>query len=703
MREEFSQNLELESTLVLTLKEKQYISAFFAIRKELLNGRFQYLPLITRWRLYSKIHKIPAQTIRKWFETSGLPSGLRKLVGRTKRPKKSHLVIPEIPVTLDEFNDLLSRHPHLETRQDFDVKKLRVIAYFTLKARMKSGRISSYNDFKDFSQETKVPLRNIMIWAEDKAHPRLILTLVRNEYLRQQMESGISQEAMTHRIDFTTTFNTFKDILDGARLTVKSVVRGLNHILKKSSKQLTTIDFRHYNKSEKQKLLSIARFIQKHREKIESLLRSSDGIDSDLRIGIAKGILHAFVPQAFESLQFRLLLDEQFEIYPPEKKRLIQDASNHLSGLGQNHLSRVISQLLNLNSKQVYHNLRYSHPRLIGGILAFLLDITDTFESLSHGSVKAIGHNQSIADPIFLSNEGFLELMARLYGTIATDGTMDRNCSITYYESNKDRRHRVLSLLSQLGLVNATMSLSGENTDAINIPAIIGRMLEKLGLLRGDKVLQSVTLPEFIRNGSYRTQIAFLEEIIPEDGWITFRDDDGMSIIVGLDGTRILVEKRKMDAYSFSNLISQAAIDFIIDNGTDTEWVRGKETYVYKVIAPSLIEELSRRGNSVADGLLQKILRNPPRMLQDVQDMLRMLGIESNLRPVRVTYSQRTKRVSMAWRLDVTDPDSIARFSVLVRVNDNRKHARIQRWMRNNPELVDAAIQFLQELGISEL
>jgi hypothetical protein len=76
--------------------------------------------------------------------------------------------------------------------------------------------------------------------------------------------------------------------------------------------------------------------------------------------------------------------------------------------------------------------------------------------------------------------------------------------------------------------------------------------------------------------------------------------------------------------------------------------------------------------------------------------MLKTLEIESNLKPIRVNYSLKTKRVSVAWQLAITNPDSIASFSVIVRPDDKRKSARILKWIKSIPDVVATAKARLQ-------
>ena len=94
-----------------------------------------------------------------------------------------------------------------------------------------------------------------------------------------------------------------------------------------------------------------------------------------------------------------------------------------------------------------------------------------------------------------------------------SDGHLDEKRVIYYVENDPERRQRVKNLLDELGDVQYE-----EERNRLRVPVPVGRLLENLGMPVGDKAQQQIPLPEAITKGSNEVKIAYLQELIPEDG-----------------------------------------------------------------------------------------------------------------------------------------------------------------------------------------
>jgi hypothetical protein len=139
-----------------------------------------------------------------------------------------------------------------------------------------------------------------------------------------------------------------------------------------------------------------------------------------------------------------------------------------------------------------------------------------------------------IKDPLFPTSLELQILLAQLYAIIASDGHIHRNSfRLSYFEENPERRARVKMIISKLGNVWMRLHEDSERGDGLHLPSILGRLLHSIGMPDGDKVIQGITVPDFIMNGPPEVQIAYLQELIPEEGAVSYEVHGTLKIVWG--------------------------------------------------------------------------------------------------------------------------------------------------------------------------
>jgi hypothetical protein len=302
--------------------------------------------------------------------------------------------------------------------------------------------------------------------------------------------------------------------------------------------------------------------------------------------------------------------------------------------------------------------------------------------------------------------EDFLILMARLYAIIASDGSINSSYGVKYSEKNKSRREYVKRLFRRLG--SFSFNETSDEQGAIigfSLPAAIGRLLVSLGLPRGDKVLQGVRIPSFIIDGSVAIRKAYIEEVIPEEGWVYIRKDRDF-VEFGISRSRVLYEARKKRDSGDKNIISGSHAALVRKKGNREKITCGseKQMSIFYVLRPRRLEELkthsSQRIAKLADELESIILRHPPGLLSDEKYLFSSVGIQLSLKMSKISLSEKTGRVSVEWTLRNSSQEDGARLGVLAPPIHVKKKKRLLEWMDRHPEFVEKAMRQFKLAGM---
>jgi hypothetical protein len=315
---------------------------------------------------------------------------------------------------------------------------------------------------------------------------------------------------------------------------------------------------------------------------------------------------------------------------------------------------------------------------LTGRTLGFVLSVMNLGIAQVKKKITAIGRSYSrtwqIRNPRFPEGLKLQEILARLYAIIASDGHIDRKTfSLTYCENNPDRKLRVRSILASLGDVWINEYLDSERADTLLFPTLLGRLMHKLGIPLGDKVIQSVRIPPFIMNGSPEIQSAYLQELIPEEGAVTYAMDGGLKILWGRSA--ILHEQRAEKIYAGQRHLDKSLIEFIVNHGKYE-----KKRNCYRLSAGHLRSFKKSKNPMIASkaGELERIARSNKNKLQlDEQQLCRNLGIKTGRHLCYVRYYVESGRVSCHWEAHTRSQEDVELWWKKAPPNDVRKRTRL--------------------------
>jgi hypothetical protein len=374
---------------------------------------------------------------------------------------------------------------------------------------------------------------------------------------------------------------------------------------------------------------------------------------------------------------------------------------------GDYDLSNVVRQLTDYSEKiagrdAIISDFRPESNYLKGRTLQLLLSAQKKTIKEVESKITRLGKGRQIVKPRFPEREEFLVLMARLFAIVASDGSIDTDYRVFYYENNKSRRKIVKLMLQQVGRVTTPIIRNRDKSEGgFKIPNIIGRLLAGLGMPIGDKVLQGVRLPDFIVYGTPVIQRAYLAELIPEEGSAAI-DSDGYARI-GWSRSAVLHDPTKSSRFSFVSKLPTYLVDFIERHGTPVERTYGRGTVegTFRMMTMADLESLMDSDNPLeakAALELDHIVRsNPSDFIEDEKRLCEANGIMTkDQNPSDIALSEQTGRVSVKWTTGTSSQEDVAVWSIVAPPNDVKKRMTLEKWMKSRSRLVKEARQKIE-------
>jgi hypothetical protein len=639
------------------------------------------------------------------------------------------------PSTLDEYEVLLERHPYVADHPRFKEKDRFARAYLAMRNRKETD---STIPLSKLSHDYEIEASTVWYWFSSnpvkRRLPRLFQELASHERLRILHEARIPSEARRHRVDPSDAYEILKPLKAIDNFTPIGAADRLSKLCKMilKNENLIFVELRPYNTRKGPRwLLEVGESIEHNLPETEEHLNKQLSNDSmKYRLGCANKTLYIWKRQTDPFGYLTLFDGECFYFNQSDRRTLIREARNHLNLKGNIHLTTLLQQITDVSEagrasiSAIGADVRHDRDHLFGETLQFILDITGRDLTDIAPKIRAIGQQEQIKNPRILEGGKLLELMARLYAIVASDGHVGELWNfLGYHEYNPARIRIVKDLVQKLGDVRSSyfhdakkigglrvpiprrlgrlmlrFGLKG-NISGLRFPHVLGRLMIKLGMPAGDKSIQEVGLPDFILYGSPEVVCAYLEEVIPEDGKVVLTEKTRS---IGITRNTILYDATKSERYGFEQRLSQEHIELIKQQGAP----RGKTSIVQsRALTIGTLRKLGLSENPElsipAREILRVALQNPSTLLQDEYELLKALGIKCP-EPLfqNVQWFEKSKRVSATWALSVGDQISIAMWGLLALPNDKHKAGKLNRWMTDNPEIVERAYDKLRTDGL---
>jgi hypothetical protein len=248
-------------------------------------------------------------------------------------------------------------------------------------------------------------------------------------------------------------------------------------------------------------------------------------------------------------------------------------------------------------------------------------------------------------------------------------------------EKEVERREYIRTLMRQLGDVYITEE-KAPGAFRMNMPVVIGRLLENWGVPAGDKHLSSnFRLPEAIREGSTAVKCAYLTEVIPEDGYFYTHPQ----VKFGIKRAQILDAGSKISQYDFKSKISKEHRQYIIKHGElRVHTIRDEPPREATILVWGKLENLTKSEDAnirkTAIELKYTIESNPCQLLGDEKQLCENLGINIDEK-IKEIHIHQSGRVSVIWEIQTLELEDTLRWAELATPSSNPKQASVKKWL----------------------
>lgn len=483
--------------------------------------------------------------------------------------------------------------------------------------------------------------------------------------------------------------------------TIEDVVSALTELYQNVSKGGTRICYTVQETVDIEQLHQFVRMVLENSEEIKRDLLNIGESGRGVRIGVVDKRLYLWIPDLAPNDMINVWSDQYFYFNKRDFCRLVLKVGDKLGLTGSDykrlvHLNRLVNQMISTDSVNQISlgDYRTTSSRMKGEILHLLCDILGVSpRSLEKMIEKVTGKNGhgGFSHPNLLQGEELEILRARLGAVINSDCWLGDDGRLQYTEVDIERIRTVQKQFRYFGDID--IQLVPNETDKSSklwILKPMGCAFIFWGFTTGDKPVQNKRLVESIREGSLASNVAYLEDLIPEDGSFDF--------YAGFRWSRTVVINPGVNDsnYTIQSKLAETEVDFLVN----IEGARRDKKNLNVCIPISCIEKQSE--SEIARSILNIIEKNRSRLIDDEVSLAERLGIEMRVYPEYITKYEDTGRISLKWVAKTKSKDDAIKWALLAPPNSSWKNQKVRRWLTERSEDVASIKKQLQSKGLLE-
>ena len=203
-----------------------------------------------------------------------------------------------------------------------------------------------------------------------------------------------------------------------------------------------------------------------------------------------------------------------------------------------------------------------------------------------------------------------------------------------------------------------------------------------------------------MENSPPEVQLAYLEELIPEEGWVAINEKD--NITIGWGRSVVLYDAKKAKKFKFKQKISTDLVELIEKHGVRhvRNYPSGVEE-IFFILSIGALNEIMDSANpedaSRAKELDRITRENSSDFIEDEKHLCSSNGIMTSEQcPGPITRYLSSDRVSVKWTAKAASENDVALWGILASPNDEQKKQRLNRWMERHESKVQSAHQKLE-------
>ena len=613
-------------------------------------------------------------------------------------------------VQIDSIRDidrLLIKYPEEKLEQQFQSRYRKSKIYFQIRKDtsksqkelaslygIRQGRVSDYKSGIETTLISRLrryeETRIIKEWTE-----KTLGRLTDNEKLKL-LEKYINSESDN---DFDLRASSKRHILrfeqsihsEGERFCSSSDITemitssafDLYRKMQKTKSRIAYIEYTGMNSIEKE-------LAEKDQTDIEDGLKKKADIEVEkggIRIGVMDNRLYLWTPHLSPNNMLNVWSKQIFHFRTRDLSRIYLEVGKllqiHQNGYEQlRHFNKIANQMISMN-KSDRVRIGKDTSRIMGEILHLACDVLGVSPRSIEGRIVTVtGRNGKggISQPRLLEGEEVEISRARLGAIINSDCWLGSDGRLQYTEANRRRIEIVANLFRIFGGMSFKLIPNEENNSMkMWVPRPIGNSFIYWGFTTGEKSVKNEGLPSLIKEGSLKSYIAYLEELISEDGCF--------DLVSGFRWSRTIVLNLGVDDgdYIREPELSKEAIAFLEKFKHARQDAKGN-VYIPIGKLDKYSKKLSGQSAIIAQDILSTVKQNRSKLLDDEVSLATKLGISIVAYPEYITIYADTKRISLKWVAKTRSKDDAIRWALIAPPNDRRKNSRVQRWLASIPK-----------------
>ena len=598
----------------------------------------------------------------------------------------------------EDFEELAKKHGHEELLEDEEVME-EIREFLRFKKALESQPEKS---IEEIAEELGLDLEQAENWTQQKHHPEALKQLLRLEgyhrmetFLRNTREMFAPQTE--EELDEFLKENPSLELLDPMAPFEQweSEARAWIFVKKLQRKgKVQTILRNGREKYYRKQIEQLSNELGVSQEKVVSWLIGESRPYLIEKASTEQRMFHKQV----SDVAYQHLLDAYQEMYFYFKNQ--QEFDNYLqqvgNSLGIKKREDIIEHIMRMQPQRKFRAALLFSPRYlrIKGELLFTLNLLmgKTLRDLE-GKISRLTKRSGkggIRNPKFPEGEQLAIALSRFVATVLADGHLKQNGTVEFHEPELSRIGRVEMNLRNFGDIKLNPKfIPKDNVYVCFFPTPLGLILMKLGVSSGNKSFLNHHVPSFILNGSLKTQWAFFEDFVPQDGSVSSSSFD-------LYQSTAIHPGDKTRSYPQAFKVGRNLIQFIMKHGRNTKkcWVLQRTKLVkLKKSTDPIDEKLARE-------LEKEINRNRNNILDDCVRMARAFGVEMDSKAHTIRYFKKSKKVSVAWVARTIDSYEMVKLGILAPPNDIKKMKIVRDSLRKRSKMVKRAIKELADKGV---
>jgi hypothetical protein len=425
--------------------------------------------------------------------------------------------------------------------------------------------------------------------------------------------------------------------------------------------------------------------------------------NDDIRVGLVQEKLFIWTPDTNPNDMIYGWRTQYFYMNIQDISAIVEETGRRLElGKDQNqnltNLDDLMQQFVT-ESKYNQINIKDTNSRLTGEVLRFCQDAIGAETKDVEGKIQRVaganGHG-GIENPKFPTGKDLEEHRARLIGTVVSDCYVRPDGIVELTEENPERIERFKEeTLRKFGdFTKEARYIEEEHYYRLKIPSPYGRALNEWGIPSGDRTILNYGLPKETENWSKESMIAYLQDMISQEGHIT----EGK---IRWERSNALNAGPKADNYDLRSQLNQREIDLLLDKGLHYPGdYDGEKTLRWNTIK-DLTQHEDPRIAETAKEFCNVIDENRNRLMDDEEKIVNKLGIHLEVNPEEVAI-YRSGRISVKWEARTNDTKSMIRWGIICSPNHPEKGVALNKWLaQRKDEEVQEVIEALRDEGFN--